>query len=278
MFDQFAPSRRGDVELARYLGRLYRHAASPSSAAGFYRQLLETDISALLPTIDVPTLVMTRKGDITTPPAIAQRTAKTIPGARYVELEGDDWWPFLGDVEAFVAEVEAFVAGSTSHRHAERVLTTVLFTDIVGSTERAVEVGDKQWASMLEEHHSRVRSLLNLHSGREIDVAGDGFFAVFDGPARAIRCARAAVDEVRELGLEIRAGVHTGECQRIGDRLSGIAVHVGARVGAAAGANEVLVSQVVRDLSAGSGLLFEDAGEHELKGVPDHLHLYRVTS
>ena len=194
-----------------------------------------------------------------------------------VVLPGDDHLPFLGDTETVLNEVERFVATFREEEAAfDRALASVLFTDIVGSTERAVELGDRAWRELIDRHHGVVRAMLARYRGREVDTAGDGFFATFDGPARAIRCALAIVDAVRSLGLEIRAGLHVGEVQVTEDGVRGVAVYLGARIGALAGPSEVLASQTVKDLVAGSGIAFEDTGEHELKGVPDRWRVYRV--
>ena len=202
--------------------------------------------------------------------------AAQIPGAKYVELPGDEHLIWAGDVDAVVDEVEEFLTGTRPLHDADRVLATVLFTDIVGSTERAAELGDRRWRELLDEHNASVRRQLERFRGREVDTAGDGFLATFDGPARAIRAACAIRDSVRGLGLDIRAGLHTGECELMGDKVGGIAVHTGARVADAAGPGEVFVSSTVRDLVSGSGIAFEDRGVHELKGVPGEWRLYAV--
>ena len=202
--------------------------------------------------------------------------AETIPNARLVELPGIDHVTFVGDSDALVDEIEEFLTGARSAPDTDRVLATVLFTDIVGSTERAAAIGDRRWREMLETHHRTVRRELERFRGNEIDTAGDGFMASFDGPARAIRCARAIENATKAVGLDVRAGVHTGECERLGDKLSGIAVHIAARVAASARAGEVVVSQTVKDLVAGSGIEFDDRGVHELKGVPDAWRLFAV--
>jgi len=200
-----------------------------------------------------------------------------IPGARHVHLPGDDWMPYAGDVDALVGEIERFVRSVNAEQATfERQLTTVLFTDVVSSTERAARSGDSAWKALVERHHAVVRAMLGRYRGTEVDTAGDGFFATFDGPARAVRCAQAIIEAVRPIGLEIRAGVHTGEVEFIDDKVGGIAVSIGARVAGRAGPSEVLVSQTVKDLVTGSGIVFEDAAEHELKGVPGRWRLYRV--
>ena len=205
--------------------------------------------------------------------------AEHIARAEYVALPGHEHIPYLGDQDSVLNEIERFLKGvRADERSLDRVLATVMFTDIVNSTQKAAEVGDSGWRELVEEHHATVRRLLARYRGVEVDTAGDGFFATFDGPARAIRCAQSIAEAVARLGLEVRAGLHTGECETIDGKVGGIAVVIGARVGSEAGASEVAVSQTVKDLVAGSGLAFEDAGEHELKGVPDRWHLYRVVN
>ena len=220
---------------------------------------------------------MHRIGARVEPVATGRSVADRIPGARFVELSGDEHPPFTGDVRAVLAELDAFVASiRTQEAEFERALATTLFTDIVGSTRKTAELGDRAWRELVERRHAIVRAMLTRFRGTEVDTAGDGFFATFDGPARAVRCAEAIVDGVRPLGIEVRAGVHTGEVETIDDKVGGLAVTIGARVCSLANPSEVLVSQTVKDLVAGSGLVFEDAGEHELKGVPDRWRLYRV--
>ncbi len=236
----------------------------------------QIDIRAVLPVIGVPTLVIHRTGDLDIDVGGARWMAGQIAGASYVELPGLDHLPFVGDQDAILDEVEEFLTGSRGAAERDRVLATVMFTDIVASTERAHEVGDRAWRQLLERHHALVRRELERFRGRELDTAGDGFLAAFDGPARAIRCACAIRDAVRGLGLEVRAGLHTGECEVLGDKLAGVAVHVGARVAGKAAAGEVLVSSTVRDLVAGSGLEFEDRGTQELKGIPGAWRLFSV--
>ena len=206
----------------------------------------------------------------------ARYMAQHIPGAQLVELSGIDHSPWIGDREALLDEVEQFLTGRRHPKELERVLATVLFIDIVGSTERAASVGDRPWREILESFHAKVREVLQRYRGREINTAGDGFLAAFDGPARAIRCAGAIRNSVQSINLEIRCGLHTGECELMGDDLAGIAVHTGARVAGLAAPGEVLVSQTVRDLVAGSGLAFEDRGTHVLKGVPNKWRLFRA--
>lgn len=272
-----APSRADDERLAAWLASYLRRAASPGAAIALSRMNRQIDVSHALPAIHVPTLVLAKTDDVEFPIEGMRQTAAKIAGARLVELPGDEHFFWVADHERMLEEIEGFV-GEFRDQEAdlERFLATVMFTDIVGSTEKAAALGDRGWKHLVEAHHARVRGQLARFRGVEIDTAGDGFFATFDGPGRAIRCAQAIAASVRDLGIEVRAGLHTGEVQRVADKVGGIAVNIGARVGALAGASEVLVSQTVKDLVAGSGLAFEDAGEHELKGVPDRWHLYRV--
>jgi pimeloyl-ACP methyl ester carboxylesterase len=245
----------------------FRRSASPGAAVALLRMNTQVDVRDVLPTIQVPTLVLHRVGDLDVNVEEARWIAAQIPNAKYVELPGDDHLIWAGDVDGLVDEVEEFLTGSRPVQEADRVLATVLFTDIVDSTRRAAELGDRRWRELLEQHHALVRRELERFRGREVDNAGDGFLATFDGPARAIRCACAVRDGVAGLDLEVRAGLHTGECELIGDKVGGIAVHTGARVPSVARAGEVLATSTVRDLVAGSGIEFEDRGEHELKGV-----------
>jgi class 3 adenylate cyclase len=231
----------------------------------------------------MPSLIVHRVGDRNCDVRGARVAADQIPGASYVELSGDDHLPWVGDSEAIVGEIERFLTGiwqggGWEEPEPERVLSTVLFTDIVGSSERAASLGDRAWRELLEKHHALVRSQLVRFRGREMDAAGDGFFASFDGPARAIRCASAIVEEVRELQLEVRAGLHTGECEVVDGKVAGIAVHTGARIASLAAPGEVLVSSTVKDLVAGSGMDFRERGLEELKGIPGEWRLYAVAS
>jgi class 3 adenylate cyclase/pimeloyl-ACP methyl ester carboxylesterase len=267
------------AEEATKLVRGVRVAVSPGAAAAYVRMNDEVDVCPVLPSIRVPTLVLQREGahwDVRS----SRYLADHIPGARLVELLGADFVPFLGDQEPLFAELEAFLAeaseGGQWQAEPDRVLATVLFTDIVGATVRMAELGDRAWRALLEQHHAEVRRQLTRFRGKEIDTAGDGFFATFDGPARAIHCARAVRDALAELGLDVRAGLHAGECEVVDGKFSGIAVHTGARVAAQAGPGEVLVSQTVKDLVAGSGIEFEDRGDAELKGLPGEWRLYAV--
>ncbi len=259
------------------MARHMRLATTPGGAVQILRMNRQIDVRDILPTIAVPALVMHRTSD---PLDVrgARYTAEHIPGARLVELPGDDHFMFADDADRVGAEVRSFLdeAWQAGEPEPERVLATVLFTDIVDSTAKAVELGDRRWAELVAAHHERVRRELARHRGRELDTAGDGFFAAFDGPARAIRCACAIREAVRELGIEIRAGLHTGECEQLDGKVTGVAVSTGARVAALAGPDEVLVSATVRDLVAGSGLAFEDRGLHALKGIPEERRLYAV--
>jgi class 3 adenylate cyclase len=237
--------------------------------------VMETDVRDVLPSIRVPTLVLHREEEFV-PVAHARYLAEHIPGARLVVLQGADHIPFYGDADGYAEEIEEFLTGARHAPPSDRILTTVMFTDVVGSTERAAAVGDARWRELMAGHDDLIRSELERNRGREVKTMGDGFLAMFDGPARGIRCARAIADQVGTLGIEVRAGLHTGECELVGDDIGGMAVNIGARIGALAGANEVLVSSTVKDLVVGSGISFRDRGAHELKGVPDEWHLFAV--
>ena len=272
-----APTRADDERAIAWLADYLRNAASPGAAVALSRMNRGIDVRPALSAIHVPTLALARDGDLAFPVEETRWLADQIRGARFVSFPGVDHFFWSGDQDQLLDEIERFVAEVRDEEaDLDRVLATVLFTDIVGSTARAGELGDKGWGELVRRHHGMVRALLGRFRGKEVDTAGDGFFATFDGPARAVRCGQAITAAVPELGLEVRAGVHTGEVQTIADKVGGIAVNVGARVAALAGPGEVLVSQTVKDLVAGSGLVFEYAGEHELKGVPDLWHLYRV--
>ena len=273
-----ASSVAGDERFVEWWARFERLVASPSAYEELGRILTEVDVREVLPAIRVPTLVIHRKDD----PIVLERQAAYVAGeianATYVMLPGEDHLPFVGDADAILDEVERFVTGRRPIPEIDTVLATVLFTDIVDSTRLQAELGDVGWKDLVERHHTIVRDILATYRGEEQDTAGDGFFVRFDGPARAIRCAQSIVESVRPLGIDVRAGLHTGECEIVDGKAGGIAVSIGARVMSKAGEYEVLVSQTVKDLVAGSGLVFEDAGEHELKGVPDRWRLYRVPS
>ena len=276
MIDLFAPSLAADTALRRTWSRYERQASSPGSTVAVVRLIYESDLRALLPTIQVPTLVIHRADAAGFPVGHGRYLAKHIPGATYVELPGVDDMIWAGDVDAIVAEIQAFVTGSRPNPEPDRVLATVLFTDIVGSTDRASELGDRRWKALLGEHDRLVREQLARHGGIEVKTTGDGFLATFDGPARGIRCAIAIGRTVHEIGLEVRAGVHTGEIERRGDDVAGLAVHIGARIAALGTAGEVLVSSTVRDLVVGSGIAFIDRGTQVLKGIPGEWRLYAV--
>jgi pimeloyl-ACP methyl ester carboxylesterase len=272
-----ARSLLGDRQAIRQLGTLFALSSTPHYPEAEVRALARVDLRRLLPSIGVPTLVLHRTESPTEPVASGRYLAERIPEARLVELPGIDALPWIGEPTAVLDEVELFVTGSRREPDSTRMLATVLFTDIVGSTEHLAELGDARWSALVADHHERVRACVTAQRGEVIDTAGDGVFAVFDGPARGIRAALSALGEVRELGIEIRAGLHTGEVERTDQDVRGLAVHIGSRIADAGGASQVLVSQTVRDLVAGSGLVFEDAGAHELKGVPDRWRLFRVT-
>jgi class 3 adenylate cyclase len=250
-------------------GKFERLGASPGAAKTIMRMNSQIDITDILPTVKVPTLIIHRRDDVTVNVEGGRLLAERIPNAKYVELSGVDHLPMVGEnPNRILDEMAQFLTGELRPIETERILATVLFTDIVDSTQRAAEMGDRQWRDLLERHHGLVRGELNRFRGQEVDTAGDGFFATFDGPARGIRCACAIRDAVSSLGIAIRAGLHTGECEVMGDKVSGIAVHIGARAMNKADPGEVLVSSTVKDLVAGSGLHFNDRGKHALKGIP----------
>jgi len=274
ILELFAPSMAGNPEAIEGLARLERNAASPAVTQQIFEMFLDVDVRAVLPTIEVPTLVIHRRGDRVVNWRAGRELAEQIPEARYVELPGIDHLPWSGDYEAVVGEVEEFLTGARSAPEPDRVLATVMFTDIVASTERASELGDARWRELLAAEGEVVRRELQRFRGREVKSLGDGHLATFDGPARAIRCAHGIVEAVEPLGIEVRIGLHTGEVELIGDDVGGIAVHIAARVGALADAGEVLVSSTVKDLVAGAGIGFEDRGAHRLKGVSDEWRLF----
>ncbi len=274
--EQWAPSVAGDERVRRSWANYLRLGGSPGAALAVMRMNREIDVRHVLPAIRVPTLILHRTGDGMTSIENARYMAGRIPMAKLVELPGVDHIPWFGDTNAILDEVEEFLTGVRHGPEPDRVLATVMFTDIVGATERAAALGDRRWRDLLDSHHALVRRELARFRGHEVDTAGDGFLASFDGPARAIRCACAISDGAPQLGIEIRAGLHTGECELIGDKVGGIAVHIGARVAASAAPGEVLVSSTVRDLVAGSGLRFSDRGVHTLKGVPGEWRLFAV--
>ncbi len=274
-----APSMRNDKAFVQSFGRLERAASSPGGIQALFRADYENDARHLLPSIRVPTLILHRKGDSLVPVACGRDMAQKIPGAKYVELPGEDHLLQALEPESLdllLDGIEEFMTGARHRLEPDRVLATVMFTDMVGSTQRAAELGDSRWHELLNNYYAVVRKELTAFRGREVNTAGDGLLATFDGPARAIRCACSVRERLRPLGLQVRTGLHTGECELIGDDVGGIAVHIAARVATAAEAGEVLVSSTVRDLVAGSGLRFADRGMHGLKGVPDEWRLFLV--
>jgi class 3 adenylate cyclase len=277
-FRALAPSKENDPDFQRWIGRYLRQSASPKAAAALLRMNTQIDVRNVLPTIGVPTLLLYRTHDADVHVDEGRYIAERIPGSTFVELPGADHLMWTGDADALLDEVEGFLTGVRRGPDPDRVLATVLFTDVVGSTETATRVGDRAWRSLLERHHQVIRRALARWRGREIDTAGDGFLATFDGPARAIRCAVAATEGIRDLGLQIRAGLHTGEVEIAGGDVRGIAVHIGSRVAGLAGPGEVLVSRTVADLVAGSGIVLAERGEHELKGVSGTWLVYAVES
>jgi pimeloyl-ACP methyl ester carboxylesterase len=277
MLELFAPSFAGDPQAAEFTARMERSAASPAMVQQIFEMFLDIDVREILPTIQIPTLVVHRRGDRVVNWRAGEDLAAEIPDARYVELPGIDHLPWAGDSEAVVGEVEEFLTGARSVAEPERVLATVMFTDIVGSTERATELGDAGWRELLAAHQQAVRRELERFRGREVKTLGDGCLATFDGPARAIRCGDAIAETARSHDLEVRVGLHTGEVEVMDEDVGGIAVHIAARVGALAGGGEVLVTSTVKDLVAGSGIAFADRGEQQLKGIPDEWRLFAAT-
>jgi class 3 adenylate cyclase len=267
-FDSFDP------EMVTWEAKLARYGMSPGAAVAYEQMTYQLDVRDLLPAIHVPTLILHRERDS---PEDNRYLAEHIPGAEYTALEGDEHIPYLGDQDSVTHEIERFVRSVRDEEAVlDRVLATVMFTDIVGSTETVTRLGDQGWRDLVERHHAAVRSLLGRYRGTEVDTAGDGFFATFDGPARAVKCAGSIVETVKLMGIEVRVGVHTGEVETMAGKAGGLAVVIGSRIGSIAGPSQVLASQTVKDLTAGSGISYEDAGEHELKGVPDRWRLYQV--
>ena len=271
------PDMPWNDEIRATWARVERLAASPRTVA-LMVPLTQMDVRAVLPTIRVPTLVLQHADDPLIVPAKGKYVAEHIPDAKYVELPGRNWFHFVEPWRASFQEVAEFLTGEQPDVADDRVLATVLFTDIVDSTRRAAEIGDRDWHALLDAHDAVVRVQLNRFRGREVNTSGDGFLAMFDGPQRAIRCAMSIRDAVQSLGIQVRAGLHTGECEVRGDDIGGIGVHIGARVSALAGPNDVLVSSTLRDLVIGSGLEFDERGAHQLKGVPGEWHLFAVAS
>ena len=275
-FKTVAPSVGNDESCRNWWARNLRLGASPGAGIALYRMNIEIDIRGVLSSIRVPTLILHREGDRLINVGNSRYMSSRIPHAKYVELKGADHLPWFGDSDTVLDQIEEFLTGVRPIVGKERVLSTVLFIDIVESTERALSMGDSHWRDLLRTFHQDVRQELDRFRGRLVDTAGDGVFASFDGPARAVRCASAIGDRLTRLGLKIRSGLHTGECEVTGDKLAGVAVHIGARVASAAEAGEILVSSTVKDLVAGSGLRFASRGRHMLKGMTDELELFAV--
>ncbi len=269
-----APSQAHNPDTRAFFARLERSSASPGMLRALVAMFLDIDVRDVVPTVHVPTLVLHRRHDRLVNIGNGRWLADHLPDARLVELPGEDHTPWYQDADITIGEVQQFLTGTRGSVEPERALATVLFTDIVDSTRTAAELGDERWRQLLERHHRTVREALGGFGGREVKSIGDGFMAAFDGPARAIRCAQAIVAASEDAGLRVRAGVHTGECEVMGEDIGGIAVHIAARVSALAGPGEVLVSRTVKDLVAGSGIEFTDRGTHTLKGVPDSWQLY----
>lgn len=274
--DFYAPSRADDPAFRSWLLRFQRLSASPHAAAGLLEMNSQIDVRPVLDSVSVPTLLLYRKGDQDVDVAEGRYLAERIPDAKLVELEGADHYFWAGDQEPLLQEIEEFLTGHRGRSDTERRLASVLFTDIVGSTERATSLGDRRWRHLLERHHATVREEIARWRGREVNTAGDGFLATFDGPARAVRCALAVTAAVQRIGLDVRCGVHIGEIELVGDDVAGLAVHIGARIAALAAPGEVLVSRTVKDLVVGSGFTFSERGVHTLKGVPDQWQLFSV--
>lgn len=270
----WVPSLGDDPQAKEWLGRFRRAAVSPDTLAGLFSMFLDIDVRHVLPTLRVPTLVLHRHGDRVVNWRAGHWMAEQIPGARYVELSGQDHFPWFGDSDAVIEEIREFLTGVRVAPEPDRVLATVMFTDLVGSTERAASLGDRVWKDLLDAHDAAIRRQLVAFRGREIKTTGDGFLATFDGPARAIRCACAIRAAASDLHLDVRVGLHTGEIEVRGDDIGGLAVHIGQRVSALAQPGEITVSNTVKDLVAGSGIKFEDRGEHELRGVPGSWRLF----
>lgn len=270
------PSRGQDEEFVRWFGRYERMSISPSEGRVLWQANRDIDVRHILPSVQVPTLVLHQRDDVFLPVALSKDLAERIPGARYVELTGRDHLFWYGDPDEVVGEILEFVTGSRPAPDIDRVLATVMFVDIVGSTERASDLGDRRWHELLERYYALTGSEIERFRGRQVKTLGDGVLATFDGPARAVRCAQSLAARTRELGVEVRSGIHTGEIELIGNDVGGIAVHIGSRVAGEATAGEVMVSSTVKDLVAGSGITFTDRGTHALKGVPDDWRLWAV--
>lgn len=274
--DRRAPSMRADPKFREWWARYLRSSASPQGGWAITRDASEIDIRHVLPTVNVPTLVIHATRDKTIRLASGRYLADNIPGATFVEIDTDDHLPWVDGSDVILDNIEEFLTGAKPVMEFDRVLATIMFTDIVGSTELAAKSGDRKWRGLLDAHHAAVRHELSAFQGREINTTGDGFVASFDGPARAIHCARAVRKAVQQIGVDLRIGLHTGECEMHGDDVSGLAVHIAARVSDLAPPGSVVTSRTVKDLVAGSGIVFNDFGTYQLKGVPDDWHLYSV--
>jgi class 3 adenylate cyclase len=277
LLDVFAPSYSEDESMRELWGTFQRLGASPSMGLATLEALMWIDVRDILPSIHVPTLLIHREGDRAIPANGSRFMAEQIPNAKYIALEGQDHLWFLGDTDAILDEVQEFLTGVRHDAVVDRMLATVLFTDIVDSTRKVSELGDRRWRALLRDHDALVRRVLERYRGREVKTVGDGFLATFDGPARAVTGASAIRDAVQGLGIAVRAGVHTGECELMGDDITGVAVNIAARISALAGPNEVLVSRTVTDLVYGSGIEFEDRGQAELKGIPETWQLFAAS-
>jgi len=273
----FAPSRANDPAFVKMWGRFERHSMGPGSATKLLSLNFETDVRDVLTSVQAPTLVLHRTGDGAIPVQLGKYVSETIMGARFVELDGNDHFFSIGDLEIFLSEVEHFLTGQSVESEADRVLATILFADIVDSTEKAAAMGDREWKHLLARYYEAADTALNRFRGRKLDTAGDGLFASFDGPARAVRCGMALHDAAASLGVQLRVGIHTGECEAIGEKLGGIAVHIGARIASHANPGEILVSSTVKALTVGSGLTYADKGIHKLKGIDDDWQLFEAT-
>lgn len=274
--DIFSPSLAGDDRAREMQARFERQAASPGRVRQLVAMFLDTDVREAVPLIQVPTLILHRRGDMAVNIGAARWLAERIEGSRKVELEGVDHFPWVGDCARAVAEIQTFLTGVGPVPVVERALATVMFTDIVSSTDQLSELGDARWRELLEEHHEMVRGSLERFGGHEVKTTGDGFLATFDGPTRGVQCAHAVLAAAPSIGLELRAGLHTGEIELIGDDIGGLAVHIAARISALAASGKVLVSRTVRDLIVGSGIELEPLGRRTLKGVPDEWEVYEV--
>jgi pimeloyl-ACP methyl ester carboxylesterase len=277
-YDVVVPSRHGDDEFREWFARITRQSASPAMMILYFEANIAIDIRAVLPLIHAPTLVLHRTGDQLVRVELGRYLARQIPGARLVELEGGDHWPWFGDTEAVVEEIEEFLTGARHVPRTDRVLATVMFTDIVGSTQHLAEMGDRIWKQQLDQHDAVTSRQVERFRGTSVKHTGDGVLATFDGPARAVQCAQAIQNATRAIGLEVRAGLHVGECEVRGSDVSGMAVHIAARVADLAEPDEILVSSTVKDLVTGSDIEFVDKGLQKLKGVPDEWRLFAVVA